>query len=233
MPHCNILQVKKGFTSFLLIWRSAIIYILIKLYQNPKYSLYYWRSSIVISIYKCSYLDIATYDRARLYLCVKHCVILCGNFETCISILRETMSKLCDLMSYFRDMYIDVARNFVKIVWSYVIILRRVHVEIVRNYVKIVWSYFVIARHACWNYDILYFAIWHILLSVHNGLHIHISLPRTSSIFIFITIMKLYEDVFILFSFLFLPVFLHKFVVLTKNTILSLKKNLLISIRGH
>ena len=127
MPHCNILQVKKGFTSFLLIWRSAIIYILIKLYQNPKYSLYYWRSSIVISIYKCSYLDIATYDRARLYLCVKHCVILCGNFETCISILRETMSKLCDLMSYFRDMYIDVARNFVKIVWSYVVLSRHVY----------------------------------------------------------------------------------------------------------
>ena len=163
----------------------------------------------------------------------QNCVILCRTFETCISMLRETMSKLYDLMSYFRDMYIDIARNFVKIVWSYVIILRRVHVEIVRNYVKIVWSYFVIARHACWNYDILYFAIWHILLSVHNGLHIHISLPRTSSMFIFITIMKLYEDVFILFSFLFLPVFLHKFVVLTKNTILSLKKNLLISIRGH
>jgi hypothetical protein len=45
----------------------------------------------------------------------QNCVILCRTFETCISMLRETLSKLCDLMSYFRDMYIDVARNFVKI----------------------------------------------------------------------------------------------------------------------
>lgn len=41
LPHCNILNVKKGVMSFLLIQRSEIIYIIInyKLYKNPKYSL--------------------------------------------------------------------------------------------------------------------------------------------------------------------------------------------------